>query len=53
MSSKAVVGASPRLFRPRYAGANLGHPSWFESGVVLERILGLGSVVVLESVLGV
>jgi hypothetical protein len=26
---RALVEASPRLFRPRYAGANLGHPSHF------------------------
>jgi hypothetical protein len=29
---KAIVRASPRLIRPRYAQANLGHPSsssWF------------------------
>jgi hypothetical protein len=26
-SFKAIDGASPRRFRPRYAGANLGHPS--------------------------
>jgi hypothetical protein len=25
--SKCDRGAAPRLFRPRYAGANLGHPS--------------------------
>src|ERR1700729_1287996 len=24
---KALEGASPHRFRPRYAGANLGHPS--------------------------
>jgi hypothetical protein len=24
---KALAGASPHLCRPRYAGANLGHPS--------------------------
>jgi hypothetical protein len=26
-SAKAIVGATPHHFRPRYAGANLGHPS--------------------------
>jgi hypothetical protein len=26
---KSDGGASPRLFRPRYAWANLGHPSCF------------------------
>ncbi len=26
-SRKAIVGAAPRLFRPMYAVANMGHPS--------------------------
>jgi HlyD family secretion protein len=40
--NKGNRGASPRLFRPRYAGANLGHPSsfnWFLGGNF--RVLGL------------
>jgi hypothetical protein len=26
--ARALEGAAPRLFRPMYAGANMGHPSW-------------------------
>ena len=32
--AKALGGAAPRLFRPMYAGANMGHPSR-EKGFVL------------------
>jgi hypothetical protein len=34
--AKALEGAAPRLFRPMYAGANMGHPSR-EQGFVLHH----------------
>ena len=32
------MGASPRLFRPTYAGANVGHPSATDTGGVREAV---------------
>jgi hypothetical protein len=31
---KAIVGLRPVIFRPRYAEANLGHPSGGDTGLV-------------------
>ena len=39
---KAMVGASPRLFRPTYAGANVGHPALAGKVIIgLGRFFGL------------
>jgi hypothetical protein len=40
---KAFEGAAPRLFRPMYAQANMGHPSR-EAGLVVPQALIRGGV---------
>src|SRR5271168_565321 len=40
MSGTAVVWATPGLFRPTYASANVGHPSRPEAPVYIEKSAG-------------
>ena len=44
----ALKGAAPRLFRPMYAGANMGHPSR-EAGLVVCSRAGVAKVPGIEA----
>ncbi len=49
--AKAIEGFA-RLFRPRYAGANLGHPSISSISVHLDLQLWLDKVMLICSLMG-
>jgi hypothetical protein len=50
-NGKAIVGAGAHLFRPMYAGANMGHPSDFLApGYVVHGLLGARAAITSTSI---